>query len=140
MEQNVNTTPGGRSIWQFPEETPQTTARGMMGQQPMRNMPQLTARRSPQLDGREMPEALAEATGRFIQVWFLIGTSAMQSAMGILETVGNSFLTLNDPCTNVKTTFDFYSLKAWSVYPAGMPNISEYCGTRMTRDNTMMPQ
>ncbi len=85
------------------------------------------------VDPRALQEALASSEGDYIQAWFLIGTQNIRSAMGTLVNVGESYLTLLDPCSGVLTTFDLYSLKAWSVYPANTPDIEQLCRTRLFR-------
>lgn len=87
---------------------------------------------SGRVDIRSYQEILFESVDKFVVCRFLIGTQQMVTATGILRNVGDDYFVLEDPCTNMMTTCDLYSLKFVSVLSEEfLPNISSYCRRRL---------
>lgn len=88
--------------------------------------------RSGRVDIRSYQEMLFESIGRFVVCRFLLGTEQIITATGILRNVGNDYFILEDPCTNMMTTCDLYSLKFVSVLSEEfIPNLPSYCRRRL---------
>ena len=87
------------------------------------------------VDKRSYQELLCASKGRFVVCRFLVGTQSITTLSGFLTNVGPSFFVLHDPCTNVDTTCDLYSLKFVAVYPAGEPDPESYCITRLHQNS-----
>lgn len=84
------------------------------------------------VDIRSYQEFLLESIGKFMVCRFLIGTGALMTASGFLRNVGNDFFVLEDPCTNMMTTCDLYSVKFISVLPEEFnENVPSYCRRRL---------
>jgi len=86
------------------------------------------------VDTRSYQELLYVSKGRFLVCSFLIGAQTITTLSGFLVNVGPSYFVLRDPCTNIETTCDIYSLKFVAVYPAGEPDPRAYCVTRLYRN------
>lgn len=87
---------------------------------------------SGRVDVRSYQEMLFESMGKFVVCRFLMGTEQLVTATGILRNVGSDYFVLEDPCTNMMTTCDLYSVKFISVLPDDfIPNIPSYCRRRL---------
>ena len=55
--------------------------------------------------------------GKRMRVTFLLGTNTLQDRVGILESVGISYIILREVDTNVDTLGDIYSIKFVDIFP-----------------------
>lgn len=82
------------------------------------------------VDTDSMQEKLGEFIGRFFLCKCLVGTNNLVTISGIMKAVGNSYFILVDPCTQIETVCDIYSVKFLSIYPEGTPDSNMYCNFR----------
>lgn len=84
------------------------------------------------VDIRSYQQMLFESVGKFVVCRFLIGSGNMVTMSGVLKNVGNDYFVLEDPCTQMMTTCDLYSLKFVSVLTDEIFNsLDAYCGYRL---------
>lgn len=66
-----------------------------------------------------LQEMLADNTGEFVVIEFLIGTQTIMRKEGIIHTVGRSYIVLYEERTRRFVLCDIFSVKFVTFYPSG---------------------
>lgn len=73
------------------------------------------------IQGRSLPEVMADEVGHYIICQMLIGTNKMVVFEGVLTQVGNDYFVLFNESTNSLTSCDMYSLKFVTFFNTDRP-------------------